>query len=359
MHNIAFNQTWEDFEVDKKILELRSTDTLICVTSAGCNVLNASLQEPKKIYSIDANPDQNHLLHLKIAATKLSYEDFWKLFGEGHHPNITTLYTTHLREKLPENSQLFWDENIHIFTKNLFDIGKLGSLKYLRSYIRLLCGVSNIETFYSCTDLNDQAQFYASTIEPKLWNWKTKYIPTFTMALYGAHLRQIWNCYKKGLWSLKHLYKKSQKHIFTTIPNSKNFFWRFICLGKYSSPTSCSEYLTLQNYSHLAQSADKIEIYDADMEQFLNTLNESSVDKFSLSDIIEFASQSKQKRLWQAVLRVAKPGAIISYRSFAPGIFPPETMKGHFIYEQQISEELTRVERTISYLGVYKLTVKK
>ena len=359
MHHIKFNQTWEDFDVDKRILDLKRDDTLVCVTSAGCNVLNASLQGPKKIYSIDANPDQNHLLQLKIAATTLPFSDFWQLFGEGRHQNVLAIYDAHLRKNLPNNSQAFWDKNIYIFKNNLFGEGKLSSLRYLRACIKILCGEENLIKFFTFHDLGDQAKFYTQTLEPKLWNWCTKYIPTFTMLFYGAHLRQIWNCYKRGLWYLKDLYQAPQKFAFENIPMRQNYFWHYIFLGYYQTPENCPEYLRESNYSQLAKNASTIEIQDTDMVQFLCSLDESSIDKFSLSDIVEFGNPAYQNELWEAVLRAAKPGAIISYRSFAPEVFPPEFFQNNFILSKSISEELTKIEKSISYLGVYKFTVNK
>jgi len=41
------------------------------------------------------NPCQGHILELKLAAIHaLEYADFWKIFGEGRHPDFDILLTT-------------------------------------------------------------------------------------------------------------------------------------------------------------------------------------------------------------------------------------------------------------------------
>jgi len=108
---ITFNQTWEDFDVDQKILHLDGNDILLAITSGGCNILNACLLGPKKIFAIDSNTAQNHLLRLKIASIKtLNYSEFWGFFGEGKTAQYRDLYflswpAYKLMQNLPKKPQ--------------------------------------------------------------------------------------------------------------------------------------------------------------------------------------------------------------------------------------------------------------
>lgn len=89
----AFN--WEDPKVDRQLLKISKEDVILTITSAGDNILDYLLEQPKRIHAVDLNPNQNHLLELKVAAfTALPYEDVWKLFGEGRHPNFRELLIT-------------------------------------------------------------------------------------------------------------------------------------------------------------------------------------------------------------------------------------------------------------------------
>jgi S-adenosylmethionine-diacylglycerol 3-amino-3-carboxypropyl transferase len=44
--------------VDRQALDLRSDDTMLVITSAGCNVLDYALPGPTRIHAVDADPRQ-------------------------------------------------------------------------------------------------------------------------------------------------------------------------------------------------------------------------------------------------------------------------------------------------------------
>ena len=67
-HNLVYNTCWEDPRLDRVALDLGPDDTLLVVTSAGCNVLDYALTGPRRIHAVDMNPRQNALLELKLAA---------------------------------------------------------------------------------------------------------------------------------------------------------------------------------------------------------------------------------------------------------------------------------------------------
>jgi len=84
--------------MDARLLRIQPHDVIFAITSAGDNILSYVLAGARKVHAIDMNPNQNHLLELKIAAYHaLEYSDFWKLFGEGKHENFRNLLINKLR----------------------------------------------------------------------------------------------------------------------------------------------------------------------------------------------------------------------------------------------------------------------
>lgn len=61
-NNLVYVTCWEDPRLDLVALNLQAEDTMLVITSAGCNVLEYALARPKKIYAVDINPKQNALL---------------------------------------------------------------------------------------------------------------------------------------------------------------------------------------------------------------------------------------------------------------------------------------------------------
>lgn len=357
---IVFNQTWEDFDVDKELLELKPTDTLLAITSGGCNILNACLAGPKRIFAVDDNPAQNHLLRLKIAAINtLEYSEFWQMFGVGKSAHNVDLYFQKIRLALPARSQEYWDKNIKIFKSGFLKVGSLGTLSLLRMCIQRLCGADRLKYFCDLEDISAQTKYYIEEIEPRLWVKATSYVPTFTMVAYGAHLRQIYFCHKAGAYFLKDLYKEKQRFLFTHVPIKTNYFWYYVMFGKYRSNIDCPDYLQERNFESLKKNINSIEIHDGTIINLLETQGANSINKFSISDVVEFSGQGEVERLWKEVIRTASNGALVSYRSFAPDIFPPAGVSKSLKYFADESKTFSLKERTASYSNVYKYEILK
>ena len=102
-NNLVYNTCWEDPRLDRIALELKPTDNIMVITSAGCNSLDYLLGGANHVYAVDMNFRQNAVLELKKACIKaLDYDDFWKIWGEGTHPKFREIYHDVLRSMLPD-----------------------------------------------------------------------------------------------------------------------------------------------------------------------------------------------------------------------------------------------------------------
>ncbi|MCJ1390514.1 hypothetical protein MMC18_003374 [Xylographa bjoerkii] len=145
--------TWEDSRVDRRLLKIGPEDVILCITSAGDNLLDYLYStNPRRIHAVDINPNQNHLLELKLAAYQaLPYVDFWKLFGEGRYPEFRNTLITRLSPYMSSQACQFWLSHEQIFTspRGLYEGGGSGHgirlvrwlvwISGLRSAVRDLC----------------------------------------------------------------------------------------------------------------------------------------------------------------------------------------------------------------------------
>lgn len=119
--------TWEDSRVDQRLLKICSDDVVLCISSAGDNLLDYLISSnPKRIHAVDLNPSQNHLLELKIAAFQsLSYSDFWRLFGEGKHHAFRELLIKKISPHISSQAFQFWWSHASVFASSggLFETG--------------------------------------------------------------------------------------------------------------------------------------------------------------------------------------------------------------------------------------------
>ncbi|KAK3987017.1 hypothetical protein QBC44DRAFT_129306 [Cladorrhinum sp. PSN332] len=167
--------TWEDSQVDRKILKLGPEDVVLAITSAGDNILSYATQTPARIHAIDLNPSQNHLLELKVAAysANLPYRDFWKIFGEGKHLQFRSILLSKLSPHLSSRAFQYWLHNSAIFTnprgRGLYDTG--GSKHAIRVFRWITClfGCRKaVVDLLATSTLAEQRRIWKSKIRPAL-----------------------------------------------------------------------------------------------------------------------------------------------------------------------------------------------
>ncbi|PQE06604.1 hypothetical protein CJF31_00009725 [Rutstroemia sp. NJR-2017a BVV2] len=164
--------TWEDSRVDERLLKIGPSDVVLAITSAGDNILSYALKNPARIHAIDLNPNQNHLLELKVAAfTALPYADFWKLFGLGKHPNFRDLLLNRLSPHMSSRAFQYWLTNTHIFTstrsRGLYETGgSRHAIRVVRLLSQFLNFSSEIKKLLQAKTLNEQREIWRSKIRP-------------------------------------------------------------------------------------------------------------------------------------------------------------------------------------------------
>ncbi|KAG8626659.1 hypothetical protein KVT40_005604 [Elsinoe batatas] len=162
--------TWEDARADARLLKITSEDVILAITSAGDNILSYALEKPKRIHAVDLNPNQNHLLELKVAAfTALPYQDVWKLFGEGKHPGFTSLLINHLSPHLSTQAFDYWlHKGPSIFSSTspglYFTGGSRHALNLVRYLGRLLGITADLHALASAPTLAEQREIWTKRV---------------------------------------------------------------------------------------------------------------------------------------------------------------------------------------------------
>jgi S-adenosylmethionine-diacylglycerol 3-amino-3-carboxypropyl transferase len=144
--SIIYNVSWEDPRLDCELLDLGPTDTILMLTSGGCNVLDMLLEGPARVVAADLNPRQNALLELKVVAIKqLTHDQFFQLFAKSNEALFRELYPTHLRPHLSASALEFWDnDGGQRFFKNVMWAGMSGFAAYLMLNICKMLGLRGL-----------------------------------------------------------------------------------------------------------------------------------------------------------------------------------------------------------------------
>lgn len=188
----AFN--WEDPAVDLSILNLQASDVLVTITSAGDNILDYyANSNVRRVHAIDLNPNQNHLLELKVAcfAAGLPHAEIWSLFGEGRHSNFRALLIHRLSPHLSSHAFQFWLSHTGHFSprsRGLYAVsgGSRHAITLCRYIFRVTGLTQTVQTICSVSTLAEQREIWRGKLRRVLLSWP----------LHAVLVSSDWWCWK-------------------------------------------------------------------------------------------------------------------------------------------------------------------
>ncbi|MBS1161427.1 MAG: hypothetical protein H6R15_3846 [Proteobacteria bacterium] len=368
--SLVYNTCWEDPAVDCQALHLGPRDTVLVITSAGCNALDYALQGPARIYAVDANPRQNALLELKLAAIrKLGFEDFFAIFGKGFHINFRHLYRQQLRGELSDFARHYWDRRYQWFVSphgSFYFHGLAGFVaRGFRTYFRLRPELAGrIAELFAAGSLEEQRKIYDERIASELWtpviNWVLG--RQLTMSLLGVPHPQRRLVQGQHPGGVAGFIRAAIEYVFRELPVHDNYFWRVYLTGSYTRDC-CPSYLQEENFLALQGGlADCIEPHSCTVTEFLQGGDEP-ITRFVMLDHMDWMSSYYPAALneeWNAIFERAAPGARLLLRSAhanppfldwvraGPGHRP---LAEQLNYETELAARLQAEDRVHTYPG--------
>ncbi len=324
-HNLVYNTCWEDPSLDRIALRLGPTDTVLVITSAGCNALDYALAGPHHVYAVDINPRQNALLELKLAAIRcLEYPDFFQMFGRGYWPHVRRAYHGRLRTELSQWSCEYWDRYISFFEnprRSFYYRGTSGAFaRWLRVYLDHVVGLRDaVNRLIEAPTLEEQRAIYFEHVRPRIWTRTIRFAlnRNSTLAMLGvppAQRRQIETQYPGGI--LRFI-EDCLDAVCSEIPLKDNYFWRVYITGHYT-PECCPEYLKEANFERLrTEAVTRISVHTASVQAFLEK-HTGNISRFVLLDHMDWLSDRFFPLLeaeWQAIVDRAAPCSRLIWRS--------------------------------------------
>ena len=324
-NNLVYNTCWEDPRLDRVALELKPTDNVLVITSAGCNALDYAICGPSHVYAVDMNPRQNALLDLKIAGIKsLEFEEFFRLFGYGFHPDARRLYERRMRPHLPAPSQLYWDRWIKFFdnkARPFYFRGTSGAFaRLIKIYTdRVIRVRPHIDAILEAKTLAEQREIYDRHLKQKFWSRPMRFAMNrdTTLSMVGvpkAQRRQVETQYEGGIVKFV---QDAVEAVFCKLPLADNYFWRVYMKGEYSRGC-CPEYLKAENFELLKGGlVERVSTHTDSVQGFLDKFP-GQISRYVLLDHMDWLSDKFFPLLeleWQAILDRAAPGTRLIWRS--------------------------------------------
>ena len=359
LSKLVFTHNWEDPLSDYYALKIKQNNTIVAITSGGCNVLGFLLYDPKTIYSVDINLAQTYLLQLKIAAIKaLDFDDFIAFSGLECHPNRGILFDK-VKDKLSTEASLFWQEQDKIITNGFIMNGKYEVfVKFAGKFLKLLQGKGRVNGLFKTNTQKEQEHYFDEVWNTKRFKYLFKILFNKRMLAKRGLVADYFH-FDDGSNSFAESFYKRSKKAFRDLPIKGNYFVSLYLLGKYRNNEEVPEYLKRENYDLIKSRIDRIKTITSDAQGWIDSMENESIDCFALSNICELMSEDETRRLFEAVKRTATPNARVIFRNLMIPREVPDEMRKQIVKDEDLSRFIHNNDRSFVYGKVAAYTVYK
>ncbi|KAL2815707.1 hypothetical protein BJX63DRAFT_420275 [Aspergillus granulosus] len=310
----AFN--WEDPRVDHRLLNIKRDDVILAITSAGDNILDYLQKSPRRVHAVDLNPNQNHLLELKVASfIALSHRDVWKIFGEGKHPDFRNLLVSRLSPHLSSQAFQYWLEHTHVFTsasgRGLYETGgSRHAIKMVRYLFKLFGLEDQVKKLCEAQTLAEQRKLWPkirsvlmskplhwAVVSTEWFAWKAAGVPRnqrnmivddyFKRNGLTKEMKKAKDISGKSIW--EYVVDTLDPVVQETMISNDNYFY-FLCLQGQFSRRCHPAYLSPQAHVKLASPGafDGLRIHTDEINEVIGRITPRSLTIAVIMDSMDW-----------------------------------------------------------------------
>jgi S-adenosylmethionine-diacylglycerol 3-amino-3-carboxypropyl transferase len=366
---LVYAQIWEDPVVDIEALDLRPDSRLVTIASGGCNVLSYLTADPERIVAVDLNTAHIALGRLKLAAAAHlpDYESFRRFFAGADDKRNIAAYREHVRPQLDETSRRYWERRdllgrrrIGGFARNFYRRGLLGHFITAAHLVAKLYGVDPREMLKAETR-EEQRRLFEEKLSPIFDKRFVRWLTDQPASLFGLGIppAQYEALAGGDALGMANVLRKRLEKLACDFEFSDNYFaWQAFGRGYGKGPDApLPPYLQRENYDAVVSRLNRVEIRHANFGHFLAGEAAASLDRYVLLDAQDWMTDEQLTTLWTEITRTARPGARVLFRTAAePSLLPgrvPEGILNHWAYQEELSQALTRRDRSSIYGGVH------
>ena len=357
LSDLLFGMSWEDPASDRRALTIQPGETLLTVTSGACNTLTLLLEDPGKIYAVDINPSQSHLLELKRAAVRhLEYDELRAFLGLAPSDRRLKIFER-LRGDLSEAALRYWTSKAEAVRKGVVNAGKYESFIRLFSlFVGVTQGKKRIDGLFRCQTLEQQQDYFDRKWNTVRWRLLFKLLAN-KRVLAKRGLTADYFKFDDGSSSFPESFLRRARRAMCEIPVESNYFLAQYLLARYRSEEAVPAYLLRENLPVVRQRLDRIQLVTSPAQQWLGQQPDACIDCFSLSNICELMSPEETSRFFAEVARSARPGARICFRNLIVPRGVPESLQSDIELQEELSLDLIARDRSFVYSRVRAFVV--
>ncbi|RDW90779.1 class I SAM-dependent methyltransferase [Aspergillus mulundensis] len=310
----AFN--WEDPRVDHRLLNIKRDDVILAITSAGDNILDYLQKSPRRVHAVDLNPNQNHLIELKVASfIALGHRDVWKIFGEGKHSEFRDLLISRLSPHLSSQAFQYWLEHSHVFTsksgRGLYETGgSRHAIKMIRYIFKVFGLAGQVKKLCEAQTLAEQRKIWPriravlmskplhwAVVSTEWFAWKAAGVPRnqrnmivedyFKRNGLTKEMKNTKDISGKSIW--EYVVDTLDPVVNETMIGNDNYFY-YLCLKGQFSRRCAPAYLTPQAHVKLSSPGafDGLRIHTDEINEVIGRITPRSLTIAVIMDSMDW-----------------------------------------------------------------------
>jgi len=366
---LVYTQIWEDPEVDLEALQLGPDNHIVAIASGGCNVLSYLVDDPARITAVDLSSAHVALNRLKlISLSRLpNWETYYRFFGAADDEANVAAYDRLIAPHLDSQSRQYWEgrslqqwgrRRISIFARNAYRHGVLGRFIGVTHALCRAYGV-DLNELLSARTLEEQREFFESALAPLFDKRAVRWATNNRLSLYGLGIPPTQYEALAGGSDMRHVLRQRLERLACGFSLDDNYFaWQ--AFGRsYAENASgpLPPYLRREHFDTLRARADRVEVLNRSVTEYLAGCADASRDRYVLLDAQDWMTDAQLNALWAEITRTARPGARVIFRTAAePSLLPGRVapaLLDRWRYEAAQSLELSARDRSAIYGGFH------
>lgn len=347
---LYFGMVREDSRLDVEHVAPSPDDDVVCVGSGGCTALSLLAAGAGRVWSVDLNRAQHHLVELKVAALRaLDAREAAAFLGVlPMAPRGRGRHYAAMRPLLGEDARAWWDGRPGAVAGGVVNAGV--SERFIRGVVGVMRatvhGRERIARLLACRTLADQRALFHAEWDSRRWRTLFHLLlnrAVFRRAYDPAFFRHVDNP------SFARHFLRVVRHGLTALPIADNYFAHHMLTGRYpvDEPHGAPPYLQPAGAATVAARAGSLTLVDGGVTAFLRARPEASIGGFVLSNIGEWLPPPALDALFAEVVRTAAPGARVVFRNFVGHTEVPPRWRARVVEDRGRSEALTTRDRSL------------
>jgi S-adenosylmethionine-diacylglycerol 3-amino-3-carboxypropyl transferase len=296
-----------------------------------------------------------------------NWETYYRFFGAADDEANVAAYDRLIAPHLDAQSRLYWEgrslqqlgrRRISIFARNAYRHGVLGRFIGVTHALCRAYGV-DLNELLSARSLEEQRAFFESTLAPLFDKRAVRWATNNRLSLYGLGIPPAQYEALAGGSDMRHVLRQRLERLACGFSLDDNYFaWQ--AFGRsYAENASgpLPPYLRREHFDTLRARADRVEVLNRSVTEYLAGCADASRDRYVLLDAQDWMTDAQLNALWAEITRTARPGARVIFRTAAePSLLPGRVapaLLDRWRYEAAQSLELSARDRSAIYGGFH------